>query len=85
MDFSGFGSAPMRATTKCNSFHFVVAFYYTYTNCSIKKMDSQDKNLDKSLSEFDKFAEFAKKILAVSKTEVQTKPIRVVKQKPAKP
>jgi hypothetical protein len=36
------------------------------------------------LPEYDKFAEFAKKLLAVPKSEVQPKAIRVVKQKPNK-
>ncbi|WP_190303515.1 hypothetical protein [Pseudanabaena sp. UWO311] len=44
-------------------------------------MDNQDKNLDKPLSEFNKFADFAKKLLAVPKPEVQAKAIRVVKRK----
>ncbi|WP_190315993.1 hypothetical protein [Pseudanabaena sp. UWO310] len=47
-------------------------------------MDNQDKNLDKPLSEFDKFAEFTKKLLAVPKSEIQAKTIKVVKHKPNK-
>jgi hypothetical protein len=38
---------------------------------------------DKS-PEYDKFTEFAKKLLAVPKPEVQPKAIKVVKQKPTK-
>lgn len=47
-------------------------------------MENQNNKLNNEMSEYDKFTEFAKRLLSVPKSEIQAKRVRVVRQKPTK-